>query len=218
MRSCEHNSSMGIARSEDNYCTRPEAQTYARNESRCLRCDHDRRIGWNWIGIRCNISERRRTSRSMWCPFMIGRAAMSAQRRIWLGTVFGHVRPEVSAAPPHYSPIPPARRMNGVLGWRSDRLQLRKCKTGSWVWRRTSKAPARAATFLHLPGGRVYGDVVWRFPCRPALPVTPRQQLDFFGTVRARVGLVVAPTVLLYATGGLAYGQVECQYHACGCD
>ena len=42
-----------------------------------------------------------------------------------------------------------------------------------------------------------------------ALPVTLRQQLDFFGTVRARAGLVVTPTVLLYATGGLAYGQIE---------
>jgi outer membrane immunogenic protein len=43
----------------------------------------------------------------------------------------------------------------------------------------------------------------------PAVPVTLRQQLDFFGTVRGRVGVVVAPTVLLYATGGLAYGQVD---------
>jgi outer membrane immunogenic protein len=42
-----------------------------------------------------------------------------------------------------------------------------------------------------------------------ALPVTLTQQLDFFGTVRARAGLVVTPTVLLYATGGLAYAQVD---------
>jgi outer membrane immunogenic protein len=42
-----------------------------------------------------------------------------------------------------------------------------------------------------------------------ALPVTNREQLDFFGTVRGRLGLVIAPTVLLYATGGLAYGQVD---------
>jgi outer membrane immunogenic protein len=41
------------------------------------------------------------------------------------------------------------------------------------------------------------------------LPVTLSQQLDFFGTVRGRVGVVVVPTVLLYATGGLAYGQVD---------
>jgi outer membrane immunogenic protein len=43
----------------------------------------------------------------------------------------------------------------------------------------------------------------------PALPVTLSQQLNFFGTVRGRVGVVVTPTVLLYATGGLAYGQVD---------
>jgi outer membrane immunogenic protein len=43
----------------------------------------------------------------------------------------------------------------------------------------------------------------------PAVPVTQRQQLDFFGTVRGRAGLVVAPTVLFYATAGLAYGQVD---------
>lgn len=43
----------------------------------------------------------------------------------------------------------------------------------------------------------------------PAIPVTQRQQLDFFGTVRGRAGLVVAPTVLFYATAGLAYGQVD---------
>jgi outer membrane immunogenic protein len=43
----------------------------------------------------------------------------------------------------------------------------------------------------------------------PAVSATLRQQLDFFGTVRGRAGLVVTPTVLLYATGGLAYGQVD---------
>jgi len=43
----------------------------------------------------------------------------------------------------------------------------------------------------------------------PAVSVTETQRLDFFGTVRGRVGLVVVPTVLLYATGGLAYGQVD---------
>jgi outer membrane immunogenic protein len=43
----------------------------------------------------------------------------------------------------------------------------------------------------------------------PAVPVTMTQQLDWFGTVRGRAGVLVAPTVLLYATGGLAYGQVD---------
>jgi outer membrane immunogenic protein len=43
----------------------------------------------------------------------------------------------------------------------------------------------------------------------PALPVALTQQLDWFGTARVRGGFLVSPTVLLYATGGLAYGQVD---------
>ena len=35
------------------------------------------------------------------------------------------------------------------------------------------------------------------------------QKLDWFGTVRGRAGILVTPTVLLYATGGLAYGEVD---------
>jgi outer membrane immunogenic protein len=30
------------------------------------------------------------------------------------------------------------------------------------------------------------------------------QKIEWFGTVRARAGFLAAPTVLLYATGGLA--------------
>jgi outer membrane immunogenic protein len=35
------------------------------------------------------------------------------------------------------------------------------------------------------------------------------QKLDWFGTVRGRVGVLATPSVLLYATGGLAYGDVK---------
>lgn len=34
------------------------------------------------------------------------------------------------------------------------------------------------------------------------------EKLDWFGTVRGRIGVLPAPTWLLYATGGLAYGHV----------
>jgi outer membrane immunogenic protein len=34
------------------------------------------------------------------------------------------------------------------------------------------------------------------------------QKLNWFGTVRGRAGILVTPTVLFYATGGLAYGEV----------
>jgi outer membrane immunogenic protein len=38
---------------------------------------------------------------------------------------------------------------------------------------------------------------------------TVNEKLDWFGTARARLGVLPAPTWLLYATGGLAYGHVS---------
>jgi outer membrane immunogenic protein len=43
----------------------------------------------------------------------------------------------------------------------------------------------------------------------PAVPVTLAQKIDWFGTVRGRIGLLATPSVLLYGTGGLAYGGVN---------
>lgn len=44
-----------------------------------------------------------------------------------------------------------------------------------------------------------------------ALPVTNNlsEKLEWFGTVRGRVGPTVTPTILAYVTGGLAYGEVR---------
>ncbi|KRR07174.1 hypothetical protein CP49_18910 [Bradyrhizobium valentinum] len=43
----------------------------------------------------------------------------------------------------------------------------------------------------------------------PAVPVSLDQKLEWFGTVRGRVGVLATPRVLFYATGGLAYGEVR---------
>jgi outer membrane immunogenic protein len=43
----------------------------------------------------------------------------------------------------------------------------------------------------------------------PAVPVALSQKIDWFGTVRGRIGFLATPQVLLYATGGLAYGEVD---------
>jgi outer membrane immunogenic protein len=43
----------------------------------------------------------------------------------------------------------------------------------------------------------------------PAVPVTMNQKIDWFGTFRGRVGILATPKVLFYATGGLAYGDVN---------
>ena len=42
-----------------------------------------------------------------------------------------------------------------------------------------------------------------------AVPASLNQKIDWFGTVRARVGVLATPRVLFYATGGLAYGEVN---------
>jgi outer membrane immunogenic protein len=55
------------------------------------------------------------------------------------------------------------------------------------------------------------GGVLFCFPpaCGPgAFQAAVDHKLDWFGTFRARAGWLVDPRVLLYATGGLAYGQV----------
>lgn len=55
-------------------------------------------------------------------------------------------------------------------------------------------------------------------PCNPVTAgpgfgVSPtatfNQKLEWFGTVRARLGVTPSPTTLLYVTGGLAYGEIE---------
>lgn len=56
------------------------------------------------------------------------------------------------------------------------------------------------------------GDVTRYAPPIGAAPETLTNQsakLAWFGTVRARAGALVTPDTLLFATGGLAYGQVK---------
>jgi outer membrane immunogenic protein len=43
----------------------------------------------------------------------------------------------------------------------------------------------------------------------PDVPVSMNQKIDWFGTVRGRIGFLVTPQVLLYGTGGLAFGGIN---------
>ncbi|ATQ66702.1 MULTISPECIES: outer membrane protein [Methylosinus] len=43
----------------------------------------------------------------------------------------------------------------------------------------------------------------------PTASASISRSLDYLGTVRGRVGYLVTPTLLAYATGGLAYGQAN---------
>jgi outer membrane immunogenic protein len=47
--------------------------------------------------------------------------------------------------------------------------------------------------------------------CKAGVAVTEtlNQKLDWFGTARGRIGFTITPTILLYGTGGLAYGDIK---------
>lgn len=40
-------------------------------------------------------------------------------------------------------------------------------------------------------------------------PLTVHQSINWFGTVRPRIGYTMTPTILIYATGGLAFGNIS---------
>jgi outer membrane immunogenic protein len=84
-------------------------------------------------------------------------------------------------------------------------------RTNAWVWgveadfqgtdqkgtffnRDTNPADLIAAVGPGVPG---------------SLDSTLNQNMPWFGTVRARVGFVLEPRWMIYATGGLAYGEVD---------
>ncbi len=51
-------------------------------------------------------------------------------------------------------------------------------------------------------------------PTPPFFPFTTQvsQQSTWFGTLRGRLGFLATPNILLYGTGGLAYGQTETSF------
>ena len=60
--------------------------------------------------------------------------------------------------------------------------------------------------------GCTIGGVVGGTPCPSAITSRLGQKLEWFGTVRGRVGYLVAPSWLVYGTGGLAYGRVKSDF------
>lgn len=78
----------------------------------------------------------------------------------------------------------------------------------NWVW-------GIEADIQWISGGDKGGafSVVVPSPAFPTAPVnttfTGSRSLDYLGTVRGRVGFLSTPQALIYATGGLAYGQAK---------
>jgi outer membrane immunogenic protein len=58
-------------------------------------------------------------------------------------------------------------------------------------------------------GGYKGNDSISSNPAIGPLTTSVEQHSDWFGTVRGRFGLLIAPDILFYGTGGFAYGQAE---------
>lgn len=65
------------------------------------------------------------------------------------------------------------------------------------------KARAESALVADVPGGGGF---------RIGAFTTGSRSLNFLGTLRLRVGWLALPTLLVYATGGLAYGKISGDY------
>ena len=71
----------------------------------------------------------------------------------------------------------------------------------------SSSSNAARANVLSLGGDPFF--VSGTGPDLLATTISSYKQLDYIGTVRGRLGYLVTPTLLVYGTGGLAYGGVS---------
>ena len=89
-------------------------------------------------------------------------------------------------------------------------------QTSNWVWGLEADLQwsGERGSSAYRCAGTLAGGV-----CLPGLTFLPAgatgtnvaldQSLEWFGTVRGRAGLLATPQVLLYGTGGLAYGSIK---------
>jgi len=91
--------------------------------------------------------------------------------------------------------ISSSRDVNGVIGGVQSGYNY---QLGMWVFGYESdiQASGQHKSFT-FPG------------VLPGTTVTTDHKLDWFGTARSRLGVLATPSILLYGTAGVAYGQVK---------
>ena len=108
----------------------------------------------------------------------------------------------------------------GVFGgqvgynWQSGSWLFGLEADAQWTGQRGSAAFLCAAGVVPVPGaaplpGACFPGSTFLPPGTLGATLSVDQRLEWFGTVRGRLGMLVSPSVLLYATGGLAYGSLK---------
>jgi outer membrane immunogenic protein len=148
-----------------------------------------------------------------WTGFYIGGNAGYSWGRSNTDVSYFNTATGAPIAPPAGSIVNNSFDMNGAIAggqagynWQTSNWVLGLEADIQWSGERGGSAFRCAAT---ATGG----------VCLPGLTFLPAgatgtnfaldRSLEWFGTVRGRAGLAVTPQVLLYATGGLAYGSIK---------
>lgn len=95
-----------------------------------------------------------------------------------------------------------------LSGWLAGGQLGYNWQTGRWVW----------GVEADFDGADIHGDGTQGGAGQAGNFVTAGEKIDYFGTLRGRVGGLVTDDFLLYATGGLAYGHIKTngQFHYVG--
>jgi outer membrane immunogenic protein len=97
-----------------------------------------------------------------------------------------------------FAPVPDTSRISGALGGAQVGYNIQQAGWVAGLEADISDAGWRSS-------GAATGPAFIGGTFRTAIST----KLDWFGTVRGRFGALVAPSLLFYATGGLAYGEVN---------
>lgn len=110
-------------------------------------------------------------------------------------------------------------QVNGVLPWAVSGAKNDGFIGGGQIgynWQTGSIVFGLEADIQGVAGAKSNQGLFLTAPAFQPVASSYHRSLDLFGTVRGRVGFTVTPTFLLYATGGLAYGQTKLGFSAFG--
>jgi outer membrane immunogenic protein len=98
--------------------------------------------------------------------------------------------------------ISSSEKIDGVIGGVQTGYNY---QFGAWVWGLETdfqfSGQTGGSTFARTFNNPIIGPI--------PVSVTTDHKLEWFGTTRARLGFLWSPNVLVYGTGGVAYGQVK---------
>jgi outer membrane immunogenic protein len=99
-------------------------------------------------------------------------------------------------------------KLNGVIG--GDQVGY-NWNSGNWLLGLEADiqgSSERGTATTNIPASCGFGCTL-AGTLAPSITLSDQEKLVWFGTVRARAGILATPTWLLYATGGLAYGGIH---------